>query len=188
MVCFKLSLVSISSKYNRECVHINCSQSEAEPCKHGYYVRYFSYSLQWRHNGLDSVSNHQPHRCVLRRLFGRWSKKTSKLRVTGLCAGNSPGTGEFPTQRASNAENVSIWWRHHVLLNIPYLFMISRTIVKFWYWRCHHTECLSKQIWWVGKFSSTVHSVRLVFCQLGPAYWQQRLIVKRACLSNYIHG
>ena len=22
--------------------------------------------------------------------------------------------GEFPTQMASNAENVSIWWRHHV--------------------------------------------------------------------------
>ena len=28
-------------------------------------------------------------------------------------AGNSPGTGEFPAQMASNAENVSIWWRHH---------------------------------------------------------------------------
>ena len=36
-----------------------------------------------------------------------------KLRVTGLCVGNSPGTGEFPAQMASNAENVSIWWRHH---------------------------------------------------------------------------
>ena len=24
-----------------------------------------------------------------------------------------PGTGEFPAQMASNAENVSIWWRHH---------------------------------------------------------------------------
>ena len=43
----------------------------------------------------------------------RRSKKASKFRVTGLCAGNSPGTGEFPTQMASNAENVSIWWRHH---------------------------------------------------------------------------
>ena len=50
---------------------------------------------------------------VLNRLFRRRSKKTSKLRVTGLCAGNSPGTGEFPTQMASYAENVSIWWRHH---------------------------------------------------------------------------
>ena len=44
---------------------------------------------------------------------GADQRKTSKLRVTGLCAGNSPETGEFPAQRASNAENVSIWWRHH---------------------------------------------------------------------------
>ena len=35
-------------------------------------------------------------------------QKTSKLRITGLCAGNSPVTGEFPAQMASNAENVSI--------------------------------------------------------------------------------
>ena len=70
-------------------------------------------SLQWRHNDRDGVSNHQPHDCLLNRLFRRRSKKTSKLRVTGLCAGNSPVTGEFPAQRASNAENVSIWWRHH---------------------------------------------------------------------------
>ena len=71
--------------------------------------------LRWRHNGHDSVSNHQPHHCLFNRLFRRRSKKTSKLRVTGLCVGNSPGTGEFPAQKASNTENVSIWWRHHVL-------------------------------------------------------------------------
>ena len=70
-------------------------------------------TLQWRHNEHDSVSNHQPHDCLLNLLFGRRSKNTSKLHVTGLCAGNSPGTGEFPAQRASNAENVSIWWRRH---------------------------------------------------------------------------
>ena len=64
-------------------------------------------SLRWRHNGCDSVSNHQPHDCFLNRLFRRRSKKTSKLRVTGLCAGNSPGTGEFPAQMASYAKNVS---------------------------------------------------------------------------------
>ena len=46
-----------------------------------------------------------------------YSKKTSKLRDTGLCAGNSPVTGEFPAQMASNAEIVSIWWRHHVILS-----------------------------------------------------------------------
>ena len=47
---------------------------------------------------------------------GAGKKKTSKFRVTGLCAGNSPGTGEFQVQMASNMENVSIWWRHHGLI------------------------------------------------------------------------
>ena len=72
-----------------------------------------NYTLRWRHNGCDGVSNHQPHHCLLNRVFRRRSKKTSKLRITGLCAGNSPGTGEFPTQMASSAENFSIWWCHH---------------------------------------------------------------------------
>ena len=76
------------------------------------FVQLISWTLRWRHNGRDGVSNHQPHDCLLNRLFGHRSKKTSKLRVTGLCAGNSPGPGEFPAQMASNAENVSIWWRH----------------------------------------------------------------------------
>ena len=53
---------------------------------------------------------------LLNRLFRRRSKRTSPLRVNGLCAGNSPVTGEFPAQMASNAENVSIGWRHHVFL------------------------------------------------------------------------
>ena len=49
-------------------------------------------SLQWRYNMHDSVWNHQPDDCLFNRLFRRRSKKTSKLRVTGLCAGpvNSP--------------------------------------------------------------------------------------------------
>ena len=36
-------------------------------------------------------------------------KETSKLRVTCHWEGNPPVT----PQRANNAENVSIWWRHH---------------------------------------------------------------------------
>ena len=61
-------------------------------------------SSQWRHNGHDSISNHQPHDCFLNRLIRRRSKKKSKLHVTGLC------------EMASYAENVSIWWRHHVIM------------------------------------------------------------------------
>ena len=69
--------------------------------------------LLWRLNGCEGVSNHQPHACLLKRLIRHRSKKTSKLRVTGFCEGNSPVTCEFSVQRASNAENSSIWWRHH---------------------------------------------------------------------------
>ena len=127
-------------------------------------------TLQWRHNGLDGVSNHQPHHCLLSCLFGRRSKKTSKLHVTGLCAGNSPGTGEFPIQRASNVENVSIWWRHHETLwwlkcslgsevlvttlisSIP-LFSLFFTIVKtlITNWISHQSCCDTCQIWISSK-------------------------------------
>ena len=84
-------------------------------------------SLQWRHNWHDGVSNHQPHHCLLNNLVCRRSKKISKLRLTGICAGNSPVTGEFPAQMASNAEKVSIWWRHHV----------------------HEITLISPRSWWV---------------------------------------
>ena len=60
------------------------------------------------------VSNHGGLHCLLNCWFRCRSKKTSKLHVTGLYAGDSPVTGEFPAQKASNMENVSIWWRHYV--------------------------------------------------------------------------
>ena len=92
-------------------------------CKHVIEISWKS--LHWRHNEQDGISNHQPHDCLLNRLFRHSSKKTSKLRVTGLCAGNSPKTGEFPAQRASNAKNVSIWWRHHVHYALITILMIQ---------------------------------------------------------------
>ena len=64
----------------------------------------YHWSLQWRHNERYGVSNHQPHDCLFYRLFRRRSKKTSKLRVTGLCVRDSPVTGEFPAHMASNAK------------------------------------------------------------------------------------
>ena len=75
-------------------------------------------SLYWRQNGRDGVANTKPHDCLLNRLYSHRSKKTSERRVTGFCEWNSPVTGEFPAQSASNARNVSIWWRHHVRENI----------------------------------------------------------------------
>ena len=86
--------------------------------------------LQCPHNERDDVSNHQPHDCLLMRIFRRRSNKTSKLRVTGLCEGNSPVTGEFPAQRASNAKNVSIWWRHHAKSPTTHLFVFGKFVTK----------------------------------------------------------
>ena len=80
-------------------------------------------SLEWRHNGLDGVSNHQPHDCLLSRSFMHRSKNTSKLRITGLWVGNSPVTNEFLAQRASNTQNVSVWWCHRVMLSNTHILV-----------------------------------------------------------------
>ena len=63
-------------------------------------------SSKWRHNGHDGVSYHHPHDCLLNRLFRhRWKNRKAPP--------HWPLWGEFPAQRASIAEKVSIWWRHH---------------------------------------------------------------------------
>ena len=63
---------------------------------------YVTITLQWRHNERDGVSNHRPLNRLFNRLLRRRPNKTSKLRATGLCEGNPPVTGGFPSQRASN--------------------------------------------------------------------------------------
>ena len=95
---------------------------------------------------VNHISNHQT--CLLSRLFTRRSKKISKLHGTGLCAGNSPGTGEFPAQMASNAENVSIWWRHHdlswnanELINILSRTWCNETTIQDWSVPAFPTTC-----------------------------------------------
>ena len=108
------------------------SQNEKHQCSTLLSLIMFfhrSCNLLWRHNGHDSVSNHQPHDCLFNHLFRCRSKKTPKLCVTGLCAGNSPGTGESPAQMASNAENVSIWWRHHVTYVIGCQLIFEKGII-----------------------------------------------------------
>ena len=66
------------------------------------------HSLLWRHNGHDGVSNHQPHNCLLNRLFRRISKKTSKLRVTGF-----------------------VWGIHRGLVNSRYKWPVTRKMFPF---------------------------------------------------------
>ena len=98
-------------------------------------------ALQWRHNGHDGISNHQAHGCLLNRLFRHRSKKTTKLCVTGLCEGNSPITGEFPVQRASNVGNVSIWWCHHgTHVSLPMAILPFQYLWFFFFfnWKAHN--------------------------------------------------
>ena len=68
-----------------------------------------AHTVQWRHNGCDGVSNHQPHYSLLNRLFRRRSKKTSKLRVTCLCV---RGIHRWP-------------------VNSPHIWPVTRTMFPF---------------------------------------------------------
>ena len=87
-------IIGILSVWTRLVVKMLCTLSMLLIMVH---INYFgSVTLRWRHNDRDGVSNHQPRDCLLNLLFRRGSKKTSKLRVTCLCARNLPGIGEFP--------------------------------------------------------------------------------------------
>ena len=86
-------------------------------------------ALQWCHNGSYGVSNRQRLIRLLNCLFRRRSKKTSKLRVTGLCEVNPLVTGEFRSKKASNTENVSILWRHRGVSS-DYRSVISKFILS----------------------------------------------------------
>ena len=115
----------------------------------GFPGRYCT--LHWRHNWPHGVSNNQSHHCLLNRLFRRRSKKISKIRVTVLCAGNSPVTGEFPAQRASNAQNFSTWWRHH-----------DKPKLMLGLWKPHRCIDLSWSSWVCPEMCSLSHSPNLL--------------------------
>ena len=113
-------------------------------------------------------------------------KKTSEFRVTGLCAGNSPVTGEFPAQRASNAENVSVWWRHHdnqwltandvTMCRTPWKVKVTQVVQRFL--SCPlfplvakgcHSYYISRSTCWMFYQYNVVH-VGLTHCGLLTPY------------------
>ena len=126
------------------------------------FIVVWYYSLRWCHNGHDGISNHQSHQCLLNRLFGCISKKTSKLRVTGLCVGNSSVTGEFPAQMASNAENVSIWWRHHVYRKKLIAKSNSNILLVNLQWLCQYTNL---------KYCKKTTMISGMQCKIIPIYY-----------------
>ena len=108
-------------------------------------------ALRWRRNDHDGVSNHQPRGCLLNRLFRRRSKKTSKLRVTGLCVGNPPGPVNSPHKwpvtrkmfpfddvimsRNGNVDK-SAWKLGHESMITPHSFILTQIlnhiIISLW--------------------------------------------------------
>ena len=120
--------------------------------------------------------------------------ETSKLRVTGLCAGNSPVTSEFPAQRASNAENVSIWCRHQApTLHIEYDTQLPTEL-------CGWIKRSPVDRWWVTLKLSLMYALWCLWClwctpeQLvqqaveSPGNWDVMTFMWRHCnvLRQYI--
>ena len=111
-------------------------------CVH-YDCIFRKYTITWRYNERDGFSNRRRLDWLLNRLFKSISKKRWKLLVTGLWDGNSAVLGEFPTQRASNTENVSIWWRHHEwnTMRVTIVYSLS--------FKCFYTGSCSIHMYWL---------------------------------------
>ena len=88
-----LNLLGQIKRFVYACMYVNLyfARNQTLFNQRGHFI-----TLHWRHNDHGGVSNHQPHDYLLNRVFRRRSKKTPKLRVTGLCAGNSPGPVNSP--------------------------------------------------------------------------------------------
>ena len=157
-----------------------------------------SASMSGSHHYYDVIQGAMASQSPARRLFTqplfrRRSKKTSKLRATGLCAGNSPVTGEFPAQMASNAENVSIWCRHHdhdnpwfqsfYMTYAPHVWLwwCINSSVRHWttlYWADNYLNpCWLVVNWALGnKFQCKLNQSTIVF-HAGKGIW-------KCCLQN----
>ena len=121
---------------------------------------YLPESLQCRHNERNGVSNHQRIHCLLNCWFRRKSKKTSKLCVTGLCVGNSPVTGEFPAQKANNAEHASIWWPHHDVESLIWATLRAGSLGNH---HCHANANLVKENTNTWQMQSWVYVIWRVY-------------------------
>ena len=84
---------------------------------------------------------------------GADQRKTSKLRITGLCEENST---VISSQRASNAGNISVWWRHQGKPSEPWaptenflsmLFILSITPENdIWLHPGHYLRCVFNHV------------------------------------------
>ena len=93
-------------------------------------------SLQWRHNECDGVSNHQPHDCLLNRLFRRVSKKKNQ----------------------SSASPASVWGIHRWPVNFPHKWPVTRKMFSFDdVTMVTRVGLYSLLVWLVGRTVNEVH-------------------------------
>ena len=86
-------------------------------------------SLHWRHNGRDCVSNHQPHDCLLKRLFRQWKYQSS-------------------------ASLALVWGIHRRPVNSPHKWPVTRKMFSFDYvimfhWVCMRTAIIKITVIWL---------------------------------------
>ena len=127
---------------------------------------------RWRHNDHDGVSNHQPRGCLLNRLFGRRSKKTSKLRVTGLCAGNSPGPVNSPhkgpvTRKMFPFDDVIMLYVNWLIVNWNFGTNLSRIWINI-----QNFPFMKIPLkWYLQNVSHFVQGYILIARRHGPVIW-----------------
>ena len=98
------------------------SQWDLNGSSKSHHISVTSWGVRWRLKSPASRFFVQP---FMQTQIKENIKATRHLPLYGEFAGH-PVTGEFPTQRASNSENVSIWWGHHDLLYFPLLSNTAR--------------------------------------------------------------
>ena len=70
------------------------------------------YQLQWCH--MSIMASHATGNCLYNSFSRLTSKKNLSAALLAFCDGNPQVACRFPSQRASNAESVSMSWCHHV--------------------------------------------------------------------------
>ena len=93
------------------------------------------FPLQWRYNGHDDVSNQHCLDCSLftQTFVQAQIKENTKAMRHRTLWGEFTGSGEFPSQMDSNAENFSIWWRHHANLVLTMECPLLLSVISFLY-------------------------------------------------------
>ena len=92
-----------------------------------------------------------------------------------------PGTGEFPAQMASNAENVSIWWRHHVKI----YFTGKRLHNVSWKRKPYeYIHMIFINVTWKTSVNTMYRIENLANWR---SFYQHELTLIPICTSNYNH-